>query len=109
LSMHKDARELIRVCDDYQAHASVPKLPKADMILVKLAWLFIKWGMDIVGPLSEGPRRVKYLIVAINYFTKWMEAKPVATITGKQIVNFTWDNIVCRFGIPATIIINNGT
>nr|GEU97290.1 hypothetical protein [Tanacetum cinerariifolium] len=38
-------------------------------------------GIDIVGPLSEGPGRVKYLIVAIDYFTKWMEAKPVATIT----------------------------
>ncbi|GJZ57305.1 reverse transcriptase domain-containing protein [Tanacetum coccineum] len=66
-------------------------------------------GMDIVGPLPEGPGRVKYLIVAINYFTKWMEAKPLATITGKQVVNFTYDNIVCRFGIPATIITDNGT
>ncbi|GJZ10268.1 reverse transcriptase domain-containing protein [Tanacetum coccineum] len=99
-----DARELIRACDDCQAHASVPRLPKADMISVTSAWLFMKWGMDIVGPLPKGPRRVKYLIVAIDYFTKWMEAKPLAIITGKQVVNFTYDNIVCRFRIPATII-----
>ncbi|GKC49445.1 reverse transcriptase domain-containing protein [Tanacetum coccineum] len=79
------------------------------MISLTLAWPFMKWGMDIVGPLSEGPRRVKYLIVATDYFTKWMEAKPLATITGKQVVNFTCDNIVCRSGIPATIITNNGT
>ncbi|GKA88821.1 reverse transcriptase domain-containing protein [Tanacetum coccineum] len=92
-SMHRDARELIRACDDCQAHASVPRLPKANMISVTLAWPFMKWGMDIVGPLSEGPRRVKYLIVATDYFTKWMEAKPLATITGRQVVNFTWDNI----------------
>nr|GEV52360.1 hypothetical protein [Tanacetum cinerariifolium] len=70
---------------------------------------FMKWGMDIVGSLPEGPERVKYLIVAIDYFTKWMEAKPLATITGKQVVNFAYGNIVCRFGIPATIIIDNGT
>ncbi|GKA93814.1 reverse transcriptase domain-containing protein [Tanacetum coccineum] len=38
-----------------------------------------------------------------------MEAKPLATITGKQVVNFTYDNIVCSFGIPATIITDNGT
>ncbi|GKB15439.1 reverse transcriptase domain-containing protein [Tanacetum coccineum] len=44
-------------------------------------------GMDIVGPLSEGPGRVKYLIVITDYFTKWMEAKPLATITGKQVGN----------------------
>ncbi|GKA14236.1 reverse transcriptase domain-containing protein [Tanacetum coccineum] len=108
-SMHRDARELIRACDDCQAHAAVPRLPKADMISVTSAWPFMKWGMDIVGPLPEGPGRVKYLIVAIDYFTKWMEAKPLATITGKQVVNFTYDNIVCRFGIPATIITDNGT
>ncbi|GJW79548.1 reverse transcriptase domain-containing protein [Tanacetum coccineum] len=83
-SMHRDARELIRAGDDCQAHASVPRLPK-------------------------GPERVKYLIVAIAYFTKWMEAKPLATITGKQVVNFAYDNIVCRFGIPATIITDNKT
>nr|GEU91387.1 hypothetical protein [Tanacetum cinerariifolium] len=80
-SMHKDANELIRACDDCQAHAYVPRLPKADMISVTSAWPFMKWGIDIVGPLSEGPGRVKYLIVATDYFTKWMEAKPLATIT----------------------------
>ncbi|GKA45610.1 reverse transcriptase domain-containing protein [Tanacetum coccineum] len=84
-SMHRDARELIRACDDCQAHASIPRLPKADMISVTSAWPFMKWGMDIVGPLPEGPRRVKYLIVASEYFTKWMEAKLLATITGKQV------------------------
>ncbi|GJS25823.1 reverse transcriptase domain-containing protein [Tanacetum coccineum] len=65
--------------------------------------------MEIIEPLSKGPGRAKYLIVATNYLTKWTEAKPLATITGKQVVNFTWDNIVCRFGIPATINIDNGT
>ncbi|GKD07443.1 reverse transcriptase domain-containing protein, partial [Tanacetum coccineum] len=84
-SMHRDARELIRACDDCQAHTSLPRLPKADMILVTSAWPFIKWGMDIVGPLPEDPRRVKCLIVKADYFTKWMEAKPLATITGKQV------------------------
>ncbi|GKG27987.1 reverse transcriptase domain-containing protein [Tanacetum coccineum] len=45
-------------------------------------WPFYKWGIDIVGPFPEGPGKVKFLIVAIDYFTKWIEAKPVATITG---------------------------
>ncbi|GJW88789.1 reverse transcriptase domain-containing protein [Tanacetum coccineum] len=90
-SMHRDARELIRVCDDCQAHAAVPRLPKADMISVTSAWPFMKWGMDIVGPLLEGPGRVKYLIVSIDYFTKWMEAKPLATITGKHVVELTYE------------------
>ncbi|GKG10104.1 reverse transcriptase domain-containing protein [Tanacetum coccineum] len=44
-------------------------------------WPFYKWGIDIAGPFPEGPGKVKFLIVAIDYFTKWIEAKPVATIT----------------------------
>ncbi|GKB28579.1 reverse transcriptase domain-containing protein [Tanacetum coccineum] len=42
------------------------------------------WGIDIAGPFLEGPGKVKFLIVDIDYFTKWIEAKPVATITGNQ-------------------------
>nr|GEU85233.1 protein NYNRIN-like [Tanacetum cinerariifolium] len=63
------------------------------------------------GPtwMTLSPKRVKCLIVAADYFTKLIEAKPLATITGKHVVNYTWDNIVCRFGIPATIITDNGT
>ncbi|GKD29628.1 reverse transcriptase domain-containing protein [Tanacetum coccineum] len=56
-------------------------------------WPFYKWGIDIAGPFSEGPGKVKFLIVAMGYFTKWIEAKAVATITGNQLKKFMWDNI----------------
>ncbi|GKC56653.1 reverse transcriptase domain-containing protein [Tanacetum coccineum] len=108
-SMHRDANNEISSCDSCQVYATVPKLPKNDMISVTSAWPFRKWGMDIVGPLPEAPGQIKYLIVAIDYFTKWIEAKAVTSITGKQVKNFAFDNIVCRFGIPATIITDNGT
>ncbi|GJV19177.1 reverse transcriptase domain-containing protein [Tanacetum coccineum] len=58
--------------------------------------------------LPEGPGKVKFMIVAIDYFTKWIEAKAVATITGNQVKKFVWDNIVCRFGLPREIISDNG-
>nr|GEX71252.1 reverse transcriptase domain-containing protein [Tanacetum cinerariifolium] len=79
-TMHKDARDMIRKCSDCQIHC----------------------------PFPEGPRKVKFLIVAMDYFTKWIEAKAVATITGGQVKKFVWDNIVCRFGIPGEIISDNG-
>nr|GEW48244.1 reverse transcriptase domain-containing protein [Tanacetum cinerariifolium] len=44
----------------------------------------------------------------MDYFTKWIEAKPVTAITGNQIKKFVWDNIVCRFGLPGEIISDNG-
>nr|GEW91749.1 reverse transcriptase domain-containing protein [Tanacetum cinerariifolium] len=49
----------------------------------------------------------KFLIVAMDYFTKWIEAKAVATITDEQVKKFVWDNIVCRFGILGEIISDN--
>nr|GFA24788.1 reverse transcriptase domain-containing protein [Tanacetum cinerariifolium] len=62
----------------------------------------------VAGPFLEGPGKVKFLIVTMDYFTKWIEAKTVATITGGQVKKFVWNNIVCRFGIPGEIISDNG-
>ncbi|GJT38842.1 reverse transcriptase domain-containing protein [Tanacetum coccineum] len=81
-SMQKDTNHEIRSCDSCQ-------------------------GMDIVGPLPKAPGRLKFLIVAVDYFTKWLEAKPVVSITGRQVKNFAFDNIVCRFRLSAVVITDN--
>nr|GEU61092.1 reverse transcriptase domain-containing protein [Tanacetum cinerariifolium] len=76
---------------------------------------FLTPWLRCVGPLqaeyalfSEGPGKVKFLIVSMDYFTKWIEAKAMATITGGHVKKFVWDYIVCRFGIPGKIISDNG-
>ncbi|GJS55049.1 reverse transcriptase domain-containing protein [Tanacetum coccineum] len=107
-TMHKDARALIRACQDCQVHKPIPRNPQQKLTPITSPWPFYKWGIDIAGPFPEGPGKVKFLIVAIDYFTKWIEAKPVATITGSQVKKFVWDNIVCKFGLPGEIISNNG-
>ena len=48
------------------------------------------------------------MLVAIDYFTKWVEAEALSIIMGARIRNFVWKNIVCKFGIPRTIISDNG-
>jgi BRCT domain type II-containing protein len=48
-------------------------------------------------------------VVAVEYFSKWIEAKPLATITSVTVQKFFWQNIVCRFGIPKAITVDNGT
>ncbi|GJT42974.1 reverse transcriptase domain-containing protein [Tanacetum coccineum] len=107
-TMHMDARNLIRECNDCQIHRPVPRNPQQNLTPIMSPWPFYKWGIDIAGPFPEGPGKVKFLIVAIDYFTKWIEAKAVATITGNQVKKFVWDNIVCRFGLPGEIISDNG-
>ncbi|GKC28466.1 reverse transcriptase domain-containing protein [Tanacetum coccineum] len=108
-SIHRDANNKIKSCDACQAYATVPRLPKDDMISVTSAWPFRKWIIDIVGPLPEALGKLKYLIVAVDYYTKWLKAKPVASITGRQVKSFAFDNIVCRFGVLDIIITDNGT
>ena len=61
-----------------------------------------------MGPLPQGKRQMKFLLVAIDYFTKWVEVEALATITEIKVQNFVWKNIICRFGIPRTIISDNG-
>ncbi|GJY94692.1 reverse transcriptase domain-containing protein [Tanacetum coccineum] len=73
------------------------------MVSISSPWPFYQWGIDLVGPFSKAPRRVKFLVVAVDYFTKWVEAAPLATITGNNILKFVWNNIVCRCGIPDLI------
>ncbi|GKE45058.1 reverse transcriptase domain-containing protein [Tanacetum coccineum] len=105
--MHADARKMIWECQDCQVQRPVPRNPQQKLTPIMSPWPFYKWGIDIAGPFPEGPGNVKFLIAAIDYFTKWIEAKPVATITGNQIKKFVWDNIVCRFGLPGEIISDN--
>ncbi|GJR68890.1 reverse transcriptase domain-containing protein [Tanacetum coccineum] len=77
-----DARKLIRECNSCQVHRHVPRNPQQNLTPITSPWSFYKWGIDIARPFPEGPGKVKFLIVAIDYFTKWIEAKPVAIITG---------------------------
>ena len=60
-----------------------------------------------MGPLPQGNKQVKFLLVAIDYFKKWVEAEALATITEAKVRNFLWKNIVWRFGITQTIISDN--
>ena len=61
-----------------------------------------------MGLFLTALRQLKFLVVGINYFTKWVEAEALATITEKNIRNFVWRNIICRYGIPRVIVSDNG-
>ncbi|GJW89758.1 retrovirus-related pol polyprotein from transposon TNT 1-94 [Tanacetum coccineum] len=107
-TMHRDARDMIKKCKDCQVHRPIPRQPQQELTPITSPWPFHKWGIDIAGPFPVAAGGLKFLIVAIDYFTKWIEAKAVATITGNQVKRFVWDNIVCRFGLPGEIVSDNG-
>jgi transposase InsO family protein len=62
----------------------------------------------LLGPLPPAQGNLKYVVVAVEYFSKWIEAK-LATITSVTVQKFFWQNIVCLFGVPKVITVDNGT
>ena len=71
-------------------------------------WPFAQWGLDIVGPFPKVAGNKRYMLVGIDYFTKWVEAEPLANIRDADAKKFIWRNIVTRFGVPQTLISDNG-
>ena len=53
-------------------------------------------------------RQLKFLVIKIDYFTKWIEIEPLTTITEKNVHSFVWKRIICRFEIPRVLISDNG-
>jgi len=96
-------------CKQCKKHADWHKAPPEELRSIYSPWPIRTWGIDILGPFPLVIRQMKYLIVAIEYFTKWIEAEPVAHITAHKVQHFVWKNIVCRFGVPRRLISDNGT
>ena len=63
-------------------------------------WPFAQWGLDIVAPFPKAPGNKKYLLVATDYFTKWVEAEPLANIRDVDAKKFLWRNIVTPPAYP---------
>ena len=78
------------------------------MISITSPWPFAKWGIDIVGLLPTAPAQKKLLLVATDYFSKWIEADTFSSIKDRDVTLFIWKNIVCWFGIPRSIVSDNG-
>nr|XP_009617010.1 uncharacterized protein K02A2.6-like [Nicotiana tomentosiformis] len=71
-------------------------------------WPFDAWGMDVIGPIEPPTSNEHHFnLAAIDYFTKWVEATTYKVITKKVVAVFVRNNIVCRFGIPESIITDN--
>ncbi|MCO5582170.1 hypothetical protein L7F22_036060 [Adiantum nelumboides] len=69
---------------------------------------FEKWGIAAIGPLPMAQSGKQYIIVGVNYMTRWAEAAATTRITAKDVAKFVFENICCRFGTPLDIISDRG-
>ncbi|VFQ70937.1 unnamed protein product [Cuscuta campestris] len=107
--MEEDCAEFVKKCKVCQEFQKVPGRPSTNYTPISTAIPFARWGVDLVGALPRGTGNVRYVIVAIDYFTKWVEAAPMASITGAQCLKFLAKQVICRFGVPEHIITDNET
>ena len=106
--MQNEAQEYVKKCDQYQRFA--PNIHQLKGVLNHLSssWPFAQWGLDIVSPFSRAAGNKRYLLVSADYFTKWVEAEPLANMRDVNATRFVWKNIVTQFGITHTLISDNG-
>ncbi|XP_048425736.1 uncharacterized protein LOC103946071 [Pyrus x bretschneideri] len=107
-TLYQDAIRISRSCDKCQRYVTIHHSSPEPLTPMISHWPFAQWGLDLIGPMPAGKGKVRYAIVAVDYFTKWAEVEPLATITEVKIEDFVWKNILCRFGIPNAIITDNG-
>ena len=86
-------------------------MPAQNLTTITSPWPFARWGINIVEllPIAQSKKKKKLLLVATNYFRKWIEIEVFTSIKDKDVVQFVWKNIVCQFGIPQSIVTDNGS
>src|SRR5919198_6455788 len=104
----KDAEELVKHCKNCQMFTRQPHVPAHNLICIPPSWPFSCWGLDQVRPLKRAKGGFKYIFVAIDKFTKWIEYKPLVKYSVEKAVEFIQD-IMHRFSMPNRIIIDLGS
>ncbi|XP_074360235.1 uncharacterized protein LOC141700333 [Apium graveolens] len=107
-TMKEDAANFVRAYDRCQCFANYSSMSATLLTPMVSPWPFSIWGIDLIGELPKAIGDVKYAVVAVDNFTKWAKAMPLATITAKKIKYFVFNSIVCRFGIPYKLVSDNG-
>ena len=106
-TMKSDAIDYVKKCDPCQCMSPILKSLVQDLVSISSQWPFAQWGIDIVGPFPLAPAQKKLLLVTTDYFSKWMRLMP-SRQSKTDVTRFIWKNIVCRFGIPRSIVSYNG-
>ncbi|KAL0413056.1 UNVERIFIED_CONTAM: hypothetical protein Sradi_1507300 [Sesamum radiatum] len=106
-TMRQDAIRLVSKCERCQKLSSLIHQPAEPLTTMLSPCPFMQCGIEIVGPFPLAAGQRKFLLVAVDYFTKWVKVEPLARITEGEVMKFIWKNTICRFGIPREIISNN--
>ncbi|GJS95397.1 reverse transcriptase domain-containing protein [Tanacetum coccineum] len=106
-TLYKDAHELVKNCDSCQRQGKISQRDEMPQNSIQVCEIFDVWGIDFMGPFPSS-RGNKYILVAVDYLSKWVEAKALPTNDARVVVKFL-KSLFARFGTPRAIISDRGT
>nr|GEU49046.1 reverse transcriptase domain-containing protein [Tanacetum cinerariifolium] len=106
-TIYKDAFELVKHCDSCQRQGKISQKDEMPQNSIQLCEIFDVWGIDFTGPFPSSKGN-KYILVAVDYLSKWVEAKALPTNDARVVVKFL-KSLFSRFGTPKAIISDRGT
>ena len=107
-SLFKDAHLFVSTCDKCQRMGNISIKDEPPMHPILEVELFDLWGIDFMGPFPVSYNNL-YILLAVEYVSKWVEAIPTRTNDAKVVAQFLRSNIFSRFGTPRALITDNGT
>ncbi|GJX21250.1 reverse transcriptase domain-containing protein, partial [Tanacetum coccineum] len=106
-TIYKDAINLVKHCDACQRQGKISQRDEMPQNAIQVCEIFDLWGIDFMGPFPSS-RGNKYILVAVDYLSKWVEAKALPTNDARVVCKFL-KNLFARFGTPRAIISDRGT
>lgn len=107
-TLREDARQYVKSCNTCQIFGCIPQLPSIEQTLVVAAWPFDMWSMDLMGKFPKARNGYEFLVLAVDYFSKWIEARALTHRTEESVIKFFHESILCRFGVPRAVVTNHG-
>uniref|UniRef100_A0A2N9J9Q0 RNA-directed DNA polymerase n=1 Tax=Fagus sylvatica TaxID=28930 RepID=A0A2N9J9Q0_FAGSY len=108
-TMKKDTADFVKSCHTCQLQANLIHTHPTSLQNMATPWPFHTWGLDLIGPINPASGGYIWILVATEYFSKWVEAIPLRKATGAAVANFIREHIITRFGILHKVISDNGT
>ena len=105
--MYDDIKKYVQTCNACQRFGKPQR--NESLHSIEVGKPFERVGIDIVGPLPKTTRGNKYIVVAIDYLTKWPEAKALSNATAENVADFIYEDIICRHGTPQILLTDQGT
>lgn len=108
-SIFKDCILAVRMCHECQIYQRKMHAPPANLHPIITVGPFSKWGIDYMTFKPCSVVGHGYIIVSMDYFTKWAESMPIYSVESKTMAQFIFNHVISRFGVPEAIVTNHGS